>query len=326
MPLLEKNSTHSHLETHPDDSYLLRAQPSSTVMPSHTPYVNVQYRGAISPITLHRKKLSPVKPHTVLAATDQQRLLNLEPAVFKSKGVLGVAFALSGTSIPGAANHSQSTLRPPLPPPHNHHTLSHQSANSLNRNTLRGGRNPIHAPAPGTGDGPTTPESVQLQDSWVLNSNVPLETRSHKGVVKVLLTVPLKSFSECSVLFSSYGYNVLSRPDQNRNSKEEVNEGGYYQKKEMKHLLSLSLQAKEAVQVLQLEVRRSDSHRSCCPAGHPTVLLHRIKLKAHYKHKADSQGVSFVTALRCTGKIKFSRSPGLQSASVNSQSDRQEDT
>uniref|UniRef100_A0AAQ4RN81 Teneurin transmembrane protein 2 n=1 Tax=Gasterosteus aculeatus aculeatus TaxID=481459 RepID=A0AAQ4RN81_GASAC len=78
----------------------------------------------------------------------------------------------------GAANHhSQSTLRPPLPPPHNHHTLSHQSANSLNRNTLRGGRNPIHAPAPGPGDGPTTPESVQLQDSWVLNSNVPLETR-----------------------------------------------------------------------------------------------------------------------------------------------------
>ncbi|CAB1442285.1 unnamed protein product [Pleuronectes platessa] len=75
-----------------------------------------------------------------------------------------------------ANHHSQSTLRPPLPPPHNHHTLSHQSANSLNRNTLRGGRNPIHAPAPGTGDGPTTPESVQLQDSWVLNSNVPLET------------------------------------------------------------------------------------------------------------------------------------------------------
>ncbi|MED6247502.1 hypothetical protein ATANTOWER_004657 [Ataeniobius toweri] len=108
VPLLEKNSTHSHLEPHRDDSYLLRAQSSST----------------------------------------------------------------------GAANHhSQSTLQPPLPPPHNHHNLSHQSANSLNRNNLRGGRNPIHAPAPGTGDGPTTPESVQLQDSWVLNSNVPLETR-----------------------------------------------------------------------------------------------------------------------------------------------------
>ncbi|XP_057705538.1 teneurin-2 isoform X7 [Corythoichthys intestinalis] len=108
VPLLEKNSTHSHLEPHPDDSYLLRAQTSSTGVANH---------------------------------------------------------------------HTQSKLRPPLPPPHNHHTLSHQSANSLNRNTLRGGRNPIHAPAPGSGDGPTTPESVQLQDSWVLNSNVPLETR-----------------------------------------------------------------------------------------------------------------------------------------------------
>uniref|UniRef100_A0A8C7I3M6 Teneurin-2 n=1 Tax=Oncorhynchus kisutch TaxID=8019 RepID=A0A8C7I3M6_ONCKI len=74
-----------------------------------------------------------------------------------------------------------STLRPPLPPPHNHQTLSHHhhhsSANSLNRNTLRGGRNTIHAPPPVPGDGPTSPESVQLQDSWVLNSNVPLETR-----------------------------------------------------------------------------------------------------------------------------------------------------
>ncbi|CAB1442286.1 unnamed protein product [Pleuronectes platessa] len=31
VPLLENNSTHSHLEPHPEDSYLLRAQPSSTV-------------------------------------------------------------------------------------------------------------------------------------------------------------------------------------------------------------------------------------------------------------------------------------------------------
>uniref|UniRef100_A0A673JKB4 Teneurin-2 n=1 Tax=Sinocyclocheilus rhinocerous TaxID=307959 RepID=A0A673JKB4_9TELE len=81
----------------------------------------------------------------------------------------------------GAPNHhSQSTLRPPIPPPHNHQMLSHHqsSANSLNRNTLSGRRNPIHAPPSAPGEGPTTPESVQLQDSWVLNSNVPLETRS----------------------------------------------------------------------------------------------------------------------------------------------------
>ncbi|XP_066572908.1 teneurin-2 [Amia ocellicauda] len=76
-------------------------------------------------------------------------------------------------------HHSQTTLRPPLPPPHNHQTLSHHhsSANSLNRNSLTNRRNQIHAPASAPNDVPTTPESVQLQDSWVLNSNVPLETR-----------------------------------------------------------------------------------------------------------------------------------------------------
>ncbi|XP_067852200.1 teneurin-2 [Heptranchias perlo] len=75
-------------------------------------------------------------------------------------------------------HHSQSTLRPPLPPPHNQ-TLSHHhsSANSLNRNSLTNRRNQIHAPSAAPNELPTTPESVQLQDSWVLNSNVPLETR-----------------------------------------------------------------------------------------------------------------------------------------------------
>lgn len=40
VPLLEKNSTHSHLEPHPDDTYMLRAQPSSAgkrVLHSSTP-------------------------------------------------------------------------------------------------------------------------------------------------------------------------------------------------------------------------------------------------------------------------------------------------
>ncbi|XP_063784294.1 teneurin-2 isoform X4 [Pseudophryne corroboree] len=90
--------------------------------------------------------------------------------------------ACSGVQQPSSSgptnHHSQSTLRPPLPPPHNH-TLSHHhsSANSLNKNSLTNRRNQIHAPAPAPNDLATTPESVQLQDSWVLNSNVPLETR-----------------------------------------------------------------------------------------------------------------------------------------------------
>ena len=94
-------------------------------------------------------------------------------------GVRRPLTAISPPSLPGPPNHhSQSTLRPPLPPPHNH-TLSHHhsSANSLNRNSLTNRRSQIHAPAPAPNDLATTPESVQLQDSWVLNSNVPLETR-----------------------------------------------------------------------------------------------------------------------------------------------------
>ncbi|KAM9470208.1 teneurin-2 isoform 2-T2 [Clarias gariepinus] len=90
------------------------------------------------------------------------------------------SYLLRAQTTAGAPNHhSQSTLRPPLPPPHNTQALSHHqtSANSLNRNTLSSRRNPIHAPPSAPGDAPTTPESVQLQDSWVLNSNVPLETR-----------------------------------------------------------------------------------------------------------------------------------------------------
>uniref|UniRef100_A0A6Q2YW04 Teneurin-2 n=1 Tax=Esox lucius TaxID=8010 RepID=A0A6Q2YW04_ESOLU len=75
------------------------------------------------------------------------------------------------TAGPPNSHHSQS-LRPPLPPPH------HQSsANSLSRNTLAGRRGAAHAPSAAPGEAPCTAESVQLQDSWALNSSVPLETR-----------------------------------------------------------------------------------------------------------------------------------------------------
>uniref|UniRef100_A0A8C2JHL3 Teneurin-2 n=1 Tax=Cyprinus carpio TaxID=7962 RepID=A0A8C2JHL3_CYPCA len=69
----------------------------------------------------------------------------------------------------------QTSLRPPLPPPHNHHQ---SSANSLNRNNQASRRNPqSHAPTAAPPDGPSAPQSVQLQDSWALNSSVPLDAR-----------------------------------------------------------------------------------------------------------------------------------------------------
>ena len=114
--------------------------------------------------------LSAVILITMLLAMLLAVCVNLTPNMS-----LPLSFPLVGSS----SHHSQSTLRPPLPPPHSRHQ---SSANSLNRGTHASRRNPSHAhqhqhqPA-APGDGPSTPESVQLHDSWALNSNVPLETR-----------------------------------------------------------------------------------------------------------------------------------------------------
>ncbi|KAJ8416553.1 hypothetical protein AAFF_G00358410 [Aldrovandia affinis] len=74
---------------------------------------------------------------------------------------------------PPSHQQGQSTLQP-APPTHK----QHPSVTSLNRNSLTNRRN--HSPAPPAAlpaELQTTPESVQLQDSWVLGSNVPLESR-----------------------------------------------------------------------------------------------------------------------------------------------------
>ncbi|KAF5896791.1 teneurin-2-like isoform X1, partial [Clarias magur] len=74
-----------------------------------------------------------------------------------------------------SSHHSQTAPRPPLPPTHNHHQTS---ANSLNCGGHGSRRAPqSHVPTAAPADGPSTPESVQLQESWALNSSVPLETR-----------------------------------------------------------------------------------------------------------------------------------------------------
>ena len=77
-----------------------------------------------------------------------------------------------------ANNQGQSTLQP-LPPSHKQHSAQHPpSITSLNRNSLTNRRNQSPAPpAALPAELQTTPESVQLQDSWVLGSNVPLESR-----------------------------------------------------------------------------------------------------------------------------------------------------
>uniref|UniRef100_A0A665W0B6 Teneurin transmembrane protein 3 n=1 Tax=Echeneis naucrates TaxID=173247 RepID=A0A665W0B6_ECHNA len=87
------------------------------------------------------------------------------------------------------SNHHGSTL-PPVPPPHRQQpsiTALNQSLSSTHHaghslNSTRQLTPPTGSPAPVAGQSPaelqtTPPESVPLQDSWVLGSNVPLETR-----------------------------------------------------------------------------------------------------------------------------------------------------
>ncbi|KAM3925792.1 teneurin-2 isoform 7-T7 [Leptodactylus fuscus] len=189
MPLLDSNTSHQIMDTNPDEefspnSYLLRAC-SGSQQPSSSELAEGQREGDGETYILYLQ----TEASTLLREGD------------KKQRFLG-----------GPTNHhSQSTLRPPLPPPHNH-TLSHHhsSANSLNKNSLTNRRNQIHAPAPAPNDMATTPESVQLQDSWVLNSNVPLETRY--SVPPRIRHFLFKTSSGTTPLFSSSspGYPLTS--------------------------------------------------------------------------------------------------------------------
>lgn len=63
---------------------------------------------------------------------------------------------------------------PPAPPPHK----QHPSITSLSRSSLANQRSPSPPPSAGlAADLQSTAECVQLQDSWVLGSNVALESR-----------------------------------------------------------------------------------------------------------------------------------------------------
>uniref|UniRef100_A0A4W3JFF2 Teneurin transmembrane protein 4 n=1 Tax=Callorhinchus milii TaxID=7868 RepID=A0A4W3JFF2_CALMI len=75
---------------------------------------------------------------------------------------------------------SQKTPPPPMTHPH---TLNHphaSSVNSLNRGNFTTRSNPSPSPAdlpPPPEPPPSTQESAHMQDNWLLNSNIPLETR-----------------------------------------------------------------------------------------------------------------------------------------------------
>lgn len=117
----------------------------------------------------------------------KMNVLDLHPSKIKDKHPSNHSFLLLSTEQP--SNHHGSNL-PPVPPPHRQQpsiTALNQSLGSAHHagqslNSTRQLTPPTGSPAPVAGQSPaelqtTPPESVPLQDSWVLGSNVPLETR-----------------------------------------------------------------------------------------------------------------------------------------------------
>uniref|UniRef100_A0A4W3JYH6 Teneurin transmembrane protein 4 n=1 Tax=Callorhinchus milii TaxID=7868 RepID=A0A4W3JYH6_CALMI len=85
--------------------------------------------------------------------------------------------------VPSNGESNRSMLRTPPPPMTHPHTLNHphaSSVNSLNRGNFTTRSNPSPSPAdlpPPPEPPPSTQESAHMQDNWLLNSNIPLETR-----------------------------------------------------------------------------------------------------------------------------------------------------
>lgn len=113
--------------------------------------------------------------------------------------------------LPEGAFQNHSRLRtPPLPLSHSH-SPSHQhhaaSINSLNRSNYTQRSNPSPAPTDSSvpPEGPASQDSVSVQDNWLLNSNIPLETRyllvcvtecciEMKGWLSIYLSISPASF------------------------------------------------------------------------------------------------------------------------------------
>uniref|UniRef100_A0A3P8Z795 Teneurin-4 n=1 Tax=Esox lucius TaxID=8010 RepID=A0A3P8Z795_ESOLU len=119
------------------------------------------------------------------AAQDSESEEEFGPSSFLVRTGSGNVSSVATGTPEDAVFHNHSRLRtPPLPlshsPNHQHHTAS---ITSLNRGqyTPRSGSNaspaPTDSPAPPEGQG-SGQDSGSAQDNWLLNSNIPLETRN----------------------------------------------------------------------------------------------------------------------------------------------------
>ncbi|XP_016419294.1 teneurin-3-like [Sinocyclocheilus rhinocerous] len=142
--------------------------PSSLSSPSVTEHSHSQ---PPSP-NLHDNQSSVLSNATTQAAQDSDSEEEYTAALYRP--VTQPALSHSCNEQPSNQHHQGQSTLPPVPPPHK----QQPSVTALNHNSLSSRRNVSPAPpAALPAELQTTPESVPLQDSWVLGSNVPLESR-----------------------------------------------------------------------------------------------------------------------------------------------------
>uniref|UniRef100_A0A671KLT8 Teneurin-3 n=1 Tax=Sinocyclocheilus anshuiensis TaxID=1608454 RepID=A0A671KLT8_9TELE len=122
---------------------------------------------------LHDNQSSVLSNATTQAAQDSDSEEEYTAALYRPVTQPALSHSCNGKQPSNQHHQGQSTL-PPVPPPHK----QQPSVTALNHNSLSSRRNVSPAPpAALPAELQTTPESVPLQDSWVLGSNVPLESR-----------------------------------------------------------------------------------------------------------------------------------------------------
>ncbi|XP_016099010.1 teneurin-3-like [Sinocyclocheilus grahami] len=142
--------------------------PSSLSSPSVTEHSHSQ---PPSP-NLHDNQSSVLSNATTQAVQDSDSEEEYTSALYRP--VTQPALSHSCNEQPSNQHQQGQSTLPPVPPPHKQQPL----VTALNHNSLSSRRNVSPAPpAALPAELQTTPESVPLQDSWVLGSNVPLESR-----------------------------------------------------------------------------------------------------------------------------------------------------
>uniref|UniRef100_A0A673KGT9 Teneurin-3 n=1 Tax=Sinocyclocheilus rhinocerous TaxID=307959 RepID=A0A673KGT9_9TELE len=142
--------------------------PSSLSSPSVTEHSHSQ---PPSP-NLHDNQSSVLSNATTQAVQDSDSEEEYTSALYRT--VTQPALSHSCNEQPSNQHQQGQSTLPPVPPPHK----QQPSVTALNHNSVSSRRNVSPAPpAALPAELQTTPESVPLQDSWVLGSNVPLESR-----------------------------------------------------------------------------------------------------------------------------------------------------